>query len=64
MLAKYDTDGKLSISVYEAAASFGEVGAGVAIWGRSFQITGDLGLQEELEAIEMKRPSNGGRAQH
>lgn len=58
VIAKYDRLGKLDVSVYESAPSFGEVGAGVAIWARSFEIIRDLDLEADLAVFEMKGAAN------
>ncbi|KZV87798.1 FAD/NAD(P)-binding domain-containing protein [Exidia glandulosa HHB12029] len=55
VLEQYDVAKKLEIHVYEAAASFGEVGAGVTIWGRSFQVLRALGLEAKFAAIDMNK---------
>ncbi|KZV78672.1 FAD/NAD(P)-binding domain-containing protein [Exidia glandulosa HHB12029] len=55
VLAKYDEDHKLNVVIYESTASFGEVGAGVTVWGRTFQVIRALGLQDDLNAIDMSK---------
>ncbi|KZV88169.1 FAD/NAD(P)-binding domain-containing protein [Exidia glandulosa HHB12029] len=57
-LAKFDSERKLNVVIYEATSSFQEVGAGLTIWGRSFQVMHALGLDEELAAINMAAASN------
>ncbi|KZV87796.1 FAD/NAD(P)-binding domain-containing protein [Exidia glandulosa HHB12029] len=58
VLAKYDEDRKLDVVIYESTASFGEVGAGVAVWGRTFQVIRALGLQDDLDAIDTRKGVN------
>lgn len=41
----------IEIAVYEAAASFKEVGAGVMIWGRTWRVLTLLGLQTSLREL-------------
>jgi len=41
----------LTIDVYEAAARFEEIGAGLAIWGRGVTALKRLGLEERLQKI-------------
>ncbi|EJD50223.1 FAD/NAD(P)-binding domain-containing protein [Auricularia subglabra TFB-10046 SS5] len=50
-IAKFDA-GNLEVALYEAAPDFADVGAGLSIYGRSFDIVAELGLQEEFAAID------------
>ncbi|EJD50167.1 FAD/NAD(P)-binding domain-containing protein [Auricularia subglabra TFB-10046 SS5] len=53
-LAKFNKDSsRLAVSIYEADGSFmGEVGAGILIFGWSFEIMKSLGLVDELGKID------------
>ena len=53
-LAKYDTAGRFEVAIYEAAASFEEIGAGITIFGGSFEIAHALDLEEEFAAIDQE----------
>ena len=47
-LAKYPD---IKVDVYEAAQDFGEVGAGVMIWGRTWRVLTLLGMDNTLRDI-------------
>ena len=47
-LSKYPD---IEVSVYEAARSFKEVGAGVMMWGRVWRVFTLLGLTDELRTL-------------
>ena len=49
VLLKYQD---IQVDVYEAAGSFKEIGAGVMVWGRSWEILTRMGLETELRAAE------------
>ncbi|KAL1744720.1 hypothetical protein HDZ31DRAFT_82482 [Schizophyllum fasciatum] len=42
---------RLEVHVYEAAARFSQIGAGINIWGRVHQIFAELGLEEEMTSL-------------
>ena len=41
----------IEVTVYEAARTFKEVGAGVMMWGRVWRVFNLLGLTEDLRAL-------------
>lgn len=41
----------IQVTIYEATSSFKEIGAGVMIWGRAWQILSSLGLAKELREM-------------
>ncbi|KAL1665447.1 hypothetical protein GGF50DRAFT_114087 [Schizophyllum commune] len=48
----------ITVDVYEAATSFSEIGAGIGIWRRPWQILAQLGLEEDMKSITDYEPSN------
>lgn len=47
----------IEIDIYEAAAKFGEIGAGLSIWYRTWSLLAKLGL-EDLEQVLSSVPSD------
>lgn len=47
-IAKLSRDKDIHIDIYEASQAFTEVGAGVTVWRRPWQILKTLGLTEDL----------------
>lgn len=41
----------MNIDVYEAASAFGEIGLGIGMWPRTWEVLERLGLEEEFDAI-------------
>lgn len=52
-LARYPD---IDVQVYEAAGSFTEIGAGVMVWGRTWQILTSLGLARTLRQVAGVHP--------
>ncbi|KAJ3971815.1 salicylate hydroxylase [Lentinula raphanica] len=48
----------LTINLYEQAAQITEIGAGVVIWPRTWEVLKSLGLENELSALLKEPPSN------
>ena len=46
-LAKYGAD--VDVDIYESAASFGEIGAGIGFWPRAWGALETIGLEDELQ---------------
>ena len=46
----------IQLDVYEAAAQFKEIGAGVMIWARTWEILSLLGMSEDFARIAHARP--------
>ncbi|KAJ3801024.1 hypothetical protein GGU11DRAFT_741946 [Lentinula aff. detonsa] len=54
-LSRYDD---IDVDVYESASSFSEVGVGIGIWPRVWQILKELGLEDALLKVALEQPSN------
>ena len=48
-LSHLDLDEFLHIDVYESAVKFAQVGAGIALWPRTWEVMKDLGMAGDLE---------------
>lgn len=48
-LSKHDD---IEVKIYEAAECFKEIGAGVTIWGRAFDILARMGLDHDMRLAE------------
>lgn len=48
----------IEIDVYEQAAQITEIGAGVTVWPRTWEILKLLGLEEDLSVLLKEPPSN------
>ncbi|KAL1748742.1 hypothetical protein HDZ31DRAFT_79364 [Schizophyllum fasciatum] len=48
----------ITAEVYEAATAFSEIGAGIGIWRRPWQILAQLGLEADMKDITGHEPSN------
>lgn len=74
MLTKFDSGGGVSgltlavtlgqhsqipIDIYESASEIGTIGAGLAVWKRSWDIMCRLGLDAEMDKRFLPRPSEG-----
>lgn len=44
--------------MYEAATKFSEVGAGIGVWRRTWQILKTMGLEHDLLQLLDRRPSD------
>ena len=47
------------IDIYEAKPVISTIGAGIAIWKRSWQVLQDLGLEEEIAKRKLPLPKEG-----
>lgn len=54
-LSKYSD---IQVDVYEAAGQFSEVGAGIGMWPRTWNIMESLGLTEDLAKIAVISPTD------
>ena len=52
----------IHIDVYEAAAAFTEIGAGIGVWPRAWKVLCALGLAEDLAKIAVVPPTDLPRA--
>ncbi|EJD50165.1 FAD/NAD(P)-binding domain-containing protein [Auricularia subglabra TFB-10046 SS5] len=57
-IAKFE-GGDREVVLYEAASDFSDVGAGLSIYGRSFDIVSHLGLEDDIAAINTAMGSDG-----
>lgn len=57
-IAKFENGGR-EVALYEAAADFSDVGAGLSIWGRSLDIVSLLGLEDDIAAINGAAGNDG-----
>ncbi|KAF8229500.1 FAD/NAD(P)-binding domain-containing protein [Tricholoma matsutake] len=53
-LSKYPD---IDVDIYEAAAQFSEVGAGIGVWPRVWKTLAQLGIYEDLERVTGQKPS-------
>ncbi|KAG6835640.1 hypothetical protein H0H93_016271 [Arthromyces matolae] len=53
-LSKYPD---IHVDIYEAAARFSEVGAGIGVWPRVWKILESLGLSHDLAQLTALKPS-------
>ncbi|KAF7350687.1 FAD NAD-binding domain-containing protein [Mycena sanguinolenta] len=51
--------GRIAIDIYEAKPEVSTIGAGVAIWKRSWQVLQDLGFEEEIVKRGFNVPKDG-----
>ncbi|KAJ6477006.1 FAD/NAD-binding domain-containing protein [Mycena sanguinolenta] len=51
--------GRIAIDIYESKPEVSTIGAGVAIWKRSWQVLQDLGFEEEIVKKGFKVPKDG-----
>ena len=49
--------GDIKVDVYESAAAFSNVGAGINLWRRTYRIMEILGLSDELRMLAMEPPT-------
>ncbi len=54
MLSKYPN---IDVEIYEAAAEFSEVGAGIGVWPRVWRILEKLGLSEDFSRVTALKPT-------
>ncbi|KAJ4483267.1 hypothetical protein J3R30DRAFT_3655635 [Lentinula aciculospora] len=54
-LSRYDD---IDVDVYESTNSFAEVGVGIGIWPRAWEILKELGLKDALLQVALEQPSN------
>ncbi|PPQ94686.1 hypothetical protein CVT25_009541 [Psilocybe cyanescens] len=47
----------IEVQIYEAAEKLAEIGAGIGLWGRSWEIIRKLGLEEDLLSFTDTKPS-------
>ena len=47
-IAQMDKQKTIEVDIYEATAEMAEIGAGINIWPRAFQILAKIGLEEEI----------------
>ncbi|KAH9479171.1 FAD-dependent monooxygenase str9 [Psilocybe cubensis] len=47
----------IEVQIYEAAEKLAEIGAGIGLWGRSWEIIRKLGLDEDLACCTETKPS-------
>jgi salicylate hydroxylase len=52
-------EGRIAVDIYEAKSEVSTIGAGVAIWKRSWQVLQDLGFEEEIVKKGFKVPKDG-----
>ncbi|PCH34754.1 salicylate 1-monooxygenase [Wolfiporia cocos MD-104 SS10] len=57
-LSLHRFNANVDVDIYEAAAEFTEVGAGVGVWPRAWELLKDLGLADELAAVSEKAPGS------
>lgn len=55
VLGKFSHD--IQVDIYEAAAAFDEIGAGITIWRRTWRIMEILGFDEGLRQLAIKPPT-------
>ncbi|KAJ7613355.1 hypothetical protein DFH06DRAFT_1109238 [Mycena polygramma] len=51
--------GRITVDIYESKPEVSTIGAGVAIWKRSWQVLQDLGFEEEIVKKGFKVPKDG-----
>ncbi|KAF7333435.1 FAD NAD-binding domain-containing protein [Mycena venus] len=56
---KENSDGRITVDIYEAKPEVSTIGAGVAIWKRSWQVLQDLGFEAEFIKKGFKVPKDG-----
>lgn len=64
-LSHLDLDEFLHVDVYESAVKFSQVGAGISVWPRTWEVLKALGMAADLEARmapgetspDLKKPS-------
>ena len=49
-LSHLDLDEFLRVDIYESAAKFTQVGAGISLWPRTWEVLKTFGMAEDLEA--------------
>lgn len=49
----------MDIDIYEAKPEVSTIGAGIAIWKRSWQVLQDMGLDEEMKKRGLPTPREG-----
>ncbi|KAJ7742129.1 hypothetical protein DFH07DRAFT_980453 [Mycena maculata] len=54
-----NSDGRIAVDIYEAKPEVSTIGAGVAIWKRSWQVLQDLGFEEDIVKKGFKVPKDG-----
>ncbi|TFY67996.1 hypothetical protein EVJ58_g1294 [Rhodofomes roseus] len=54
----------VAVDIYEAAPSFPDIGAGVMLWRRTWEIIQALGLADELSVFASGRIEDGGHTMH
>ncbi|KAJ7215163.1 hypothetical protein C8J57DRAFT_1396941 [Mycena rebaudengoi] len=54
-----ENEGHISVDIYEAKPEVSTIGAGVAIWKRSWQVLQDLGFEEEIVKKGFNVPKDG-----
>lgn len=52
------------VDIYEAKPVISTIGAGIAIWKRSWQVLQDLGLEEEIAKRKLPLPKEGEGGYH
>ncbi|KXN83799.1 Salicylate hydroxylase [Leucoagaricus sp. SymC.cos] len=55
-LNAFDTEQKFVIDMYESAPELSEIGAGINVWPRTWQILKEIGMEETLEPLFDHRP--------
>lgn len=50
-LNEFDKDRKFAIDIYEATPELSEIGAGINVWPRTWQILKQFGLEETLTPL-------------
>jgi salicylate hydroxylase len=61
-LQHMDKAKKLDIHVYEAAPALGEIGAGINLWLRSWEIMKAIGLEETFVNMMDEAPTDEARS--
>ncbi|KAJ7215184.1 hypothetical protein C8J57DRAFT_1483179 [Mycena rebaudengoi] len=54
-----ENEGRIAVDIYEAKTEVSTIGAGVAIWKRSWKVLQDLGFEEEIVKKGFKVPKDG-----
>lgn len=55
-LGKYSN---IPIDIYESSSEIGTIGAGLAVWKRTWDVMCRLGLDDEMDKRSIPRPSEG-----